>query len=279
MKKVLVTGENGYLGKQLKGYLENKEYIVDCMSIRSSKINQIEFKKYDVIIHAAAIVHQKSSNQFFSINRDLTYKIAKLAKENGVNHLIFFSTMSVFGKSLGEISFNTPLRPNNDYGKSKLEAEVLIKNLEDDNFKISIVRPPMIYGFNCPGNYKTLSKIANLWPTFPRYKNQRSMIFIENLCELTYLIIKHNLYGIFHPQDKEYVSTSKLFKKIREVNGKGTSLISVNTIFRLNVLKRISIFKKVFGDLFYSKELSKIEFEYQIINFEESIIKSERGKK
>src|SRR5699024_30853 len=105
------------------------------------------FSKYDVVIHLAAIVHKKnvSKDTYYSVNRDLAFDCAKVAKKSGVQHFIFFSTMSVFGMDTGLINKETKKKPKTHYGKSKLEAERLIKEERDKNFKVSIVRPPMIY--------------------------------------------------------------------------------------------------------------------------------------
>ncbi len=70
--------------------------------------------------------------------------------------------MSVFGLVEGVIDRDTLEKPVNAYGKSKLQSEKFLMNIKSKNFYISILRPPMIYGPNCVGNYRKLSKIARL---------------------------------------------------------------------------------------------------------------------
>ena len=94
------------------------------------------------------------------MNRDLAYETARKAEGEGVGQFIFLSSMSVYGIENGVINKDTPLNPNTAYGKSKLEAEELIKKLEDESFIIAILRPPMVYGKDCRGNYPRLAGLA-----------------------------------------------------------------------------------------------------------------------
>ena len=112
-------------------------------------------------------------------------EVAKKAKKSGVKQFIYMSSMSVYGDSapIGErkvVSKNDKLTPSNVYGDSKLQAEIKLDKLADKKFKVVLLRPPMIYGANCKGNYQTLRKIALKVPVFPKVKNSRSMIYIKN---------------------------------------------------------------------------------------------------
>jgi len=283
MKKILITGKNGYISKNLVKFLENKNEKVEAISIRNNNINNIDFNKYEVIIHAAALVHKKENkvknkNDFFEINTNLTEKIAKKAKLAGVNHFIFLSTMSVFGIERGIINEQTQLNPKSLYGKSKLLAEEIILDLEDDFFKISIVRPPIVYGEKCTGNYNVLSSLAKKTPIFPEYKNNRSMIYIENLTNFIYIIYKQKKRGIFHPQNSDYVQTSNIYRTIRKHHLKKSMNTKVfNKLISL-LMKQIKIVEKVFGDLVYDQEFTTYDFKYELVGFENSIIISEGEK-
>ena len=116
---------------------------------------------------------------------------ARKAKEDGVSQFIFMSSIIVYGNEgqKGIINQNTKENPADFYGRSKLMAEEGLKVLEDENFKVAVIRPPMIYGKDSKGNYPRLSKMAKKLPFFPYVANQRSMLHIDNLCELIYLII------------------------------------------------------------------------------------------
>src|SRR5699024_4946803 len=110
---------------------------------------------------------KKNASLYYVVNRDLTDAVAKKAKNEGVKHFIFLSTMSVYGLNEGIINEHTPLKPKTHYGKSKLQAEERIKLLATDTFKVAIIRPPMIYGKGCKGNYQRLRKLALMTPVFP----------------------------------------------------------------------------------------------------------------
>jgi len=182
--------------------------------------------------------------------------------------------MSVYGQDIGTIDISTPLNPKDSYGSSKLHAEKLIKALQDDSFEVAIIRPPMVYGAGCKGNYPRLVKLTNVIPIFPDIKNKRSMIHIDNLCELARLLIDDNASGLFLPQNNEYVNTSEMGKLISEIHGK--KIYFTKTFNPLIKLCRIKAINKMFGDLVYKKELSEYKKDYRVRNLEESLKLTEK---
>jgi nucleoside-diphosphate-sugar epimerase len=236
-----------------------------------------DFSKFDVVFHVAGIAHIKESNNnkkiFFSINRDLAYETARKAKEDGVKHFIFLSSMSVYGIENGIIYKSTQPRPNNAYGKSKFEAEELINKLQNNTFKISILRPPMVYGSGCKGNYPRLAKLAIKTPIFPKVYNKRSVIFIDNLSEFVKQLIDDRKEGLFFPQNAEYMNTTQLVQLIAEMNSKKIILTRLIN-FPLKLLN-LNTINKVFGDLVYDMCISEYEFDYRVCDFRESIRKTE----
>ena len=258
MKKVLITGAKSYIGDSVKEYLLNNnmdEYDVEIKDTFGWVPKASDFNGFDVVFNVAGIAHIKETKQnrhlYFDINRDLVINIAKAAKEGGVNHFILLSSMSVYGMLTGHITKETPVNPVNAYGKSKAVADEEIKKLEDDNFRFACLRPPMVYGKGCKGNYQSLRKFALKSPIFPNYPNQRSMIYIGNLCEFVKQVIDCEKSGLFFPQNAEYTITSNMVKEIADGNGKRIRLTKafnwLINIFRINVVK------KVFGDLTYEK--------------------------
>ncbi|MEG0378353.1 MAG: NAD-dependent epimerase/dehydratase family protein, partial [Eubacterium sp.] len=184
--------------------------------------------------------------------------------------------------NLGEkriITKDTIPMPTNFYGNSKLQAEQGILPLQDETFSVVVLRPPMIYGPGSKGNYPKLAKLARKMPIFLDIDNERSMLFIDNLCEFIRLMIEHNEKGVFFPQNKETVKTSELVKQIAEVYGKKIFLIKgLNLVVRL-CSTSIPLINKVFGSLVYKKELSLYQgFEYNICNMKETIRKTEESK-
>ncbi|WP_214744405.1 NAD-dependent epimerase/dehydratase family protein [Exiguobacterium sp. s189] len=269
MKKILITGESSYIGKEFKNWINYKFPIlfqVDCISIRDNKWRKVSFSEYDVILHLAAIVHKKETPDmeelYNQVNCNLTIDLAKKAKVEGVNQFIFMSTMAVYGevgeiKKVKIIDENTKPAPSTLYGRSKFTAENRLKDLISDKFKIAIIRPPMIYGPNCPGNYSKLIYLAERVPIFPLINNQRSMLHINNLNDLLFNMINDESEGIFFPQDEEYINTSILVKSLAEKNGK--NLVLSRSLGRLIEIFgfKVNLINKVFGNLVYEKKYRK----------------------
>lgn len=231
MKRLLLTGSNSYIGKSFTDWANRKgrKYEIDTLNLRDDSWDRSSFAGFDSIIHLAAIVHKKvkDKSEYFKINRDLAYRVALKAKEDAVPHFVFMSTMGVYGMTTGNITGNTNPSPKTPYAQSKYQAECLISELQDDTFKVAIIRPPIVYGEGCKGNYPKLSKLILATPLFPDITNCRSMIYIENLCEFMALIVDKGLPGLFHPQNKEYVRIVDLARLIAEVNGKQLSFTKV----------------------------------------------------
>ncbi|SDC07002.1 UDP-glucose 4-epimerase [Terribacillus halophilus] len=282
MKKILITGTNGYISTQFTKYIRenfNEDYELTPISLRTGDWKSIDFGRYDTIIHAVGIAHKKenakSKNEYFKINKDLTINLAEKAKKEGCKQFIFLSSMSVYGMNSGFITKKTKPKPNTNYGQSKLEAENAIKYLQDSKFRVAILRPPMVYGKDCGGNYRKLSEIANKLFVFLDTNNLRSMIYIENLNIVIKQLIDFNSAGTYFPQNDEFVNTSELVKKIRAVRGKKTKIIRVNGN-KMNLFMRVSYFRKIFGNLTYEKSLSAQNIDNkEFINFEDSIKLSE----
>lgn len=281
MKRILITGKDSYIGKSLMNWLKKypEDYYTEELDLQDLSWKEKDFSSFDAVFHVAGIAHVKETkenqNLYYKVNRDLAYETALKAKEDGVSQFIFLSSMSVYGMETGIIDENTPVRPKNAYGKSKLEAEELINKLQDEHtFVVSILRPPMVYGKGCKGNYPRLAKLAKKLPIFPDIENKRSMIYIDNLSEFVKILIEKKLNGIFHPQNQEFAKVSELIYIINEVNHSRVYLTKIFNVFIK--LLNISIFKKIFGSLFYEKELSSLHLNYDIVNFKQSIIDTEK---
>ncbi|MGT2910901.1 NAD-dependent epimerase/dehydratase family protein [Streptococcus cameli] len=279
MKRILITGANSYIGTSVEKWLSvSKElFQVDTLDMQSCNWAEYDFSEYDSVFHVAGIAHfskdKSKKDLYYSVNTDLTEKVGILAKNQGVKQFIFMSSIIVYGDSTERervISANTIPTPSDFYGDSKWQAELRLQKLEDLNFKVAIVRPPMIYGKGSKGNYPKLSKLAQKIPIFPNYQNQRSMLHIDNLCEFIKHLILLEKSGIFFPQNKEYVSTVDLVKEIANFHNHRifTSKIANPLIRKMFFNDNI---KKLFGNLTYDKKMSQYEFDYQVRPFEESI--------
>ena len=257
MKNILITGANSYIGTSFENYLKKwaNEYNVDTVDMIDGSWKNKNFSKYDIVFHVAGIAHKKETKEntelYYKVNRDLAYEVAKKAKTEGIKQFIFLSSMSVYGMETGIIRKDTIPSPKSSYGKSKFQAEELLKSLQDSRFIIAILRPPMIYGIGCKGNYVKLEKFALKSPIFPNIKNKRSMLHIGNLCEFVKKIIDKDGGGLFLPQNEEYVCTSDMVREIAKAHGKKIYMIKLfNPLLRI---LKFSIVNKVFGDLVYEK--------------------------
>lgn len=276
MKKIVITGADSYIGNSVREYLlrEPEKYSVDIIDTRDYVPKAADFRGYDAVFNVAGIAHIKETSEnrglYFKVNRDLSISIAKAAKAGGVKQLILLSTMSVYGKTTGHITKKTRVSPANAYGLSKAQADHAIAKLRDKNFRFACLRPPMVYGKDCKGNYQSLRKFALSSPIFPNYPNKRSMIYIGNLCEFVKNIIDNESGGLFFPQNSEYVNTSNMVKQIAANHKKKLKLTRCFNL--LLSLLPFTVVKKVFGDLTY-EPVDRV-YKYGFI---ESIHLTERG--
>ncbi|MEX2948686.1 NAD-dependent epimerase/dehydratase family protein [Staphylococcus warneri] len=280
-ERVLITGKNGYIGNQLERYLVNFGYQVERLDMKSLNWKNYDFTEFKVVIHLAALVHNNmphaSMLDYMNINYHKSLDLVEKAKAEGVQQFIFFSTMSVYGeegklnKSV-EISKDTPCRPETMYGKSKWLAEEKIKTFANENFIVNIVRPPMIYGKNAPGNFLKLIKVAQLMPIFPKINNKRSVLYIDGLCEHIKYLMHLRRNTITHPQNQTYMQTNQALWHIREAFGKKVKIIEMPIpTFVLNHLSQIRVINKIYGNLTYAMDIDGNLGEKQTKPFKQTI--------
>lgn len=289
MKKILITGANSYIGMSFENYMKqwSEEYQIDTVDMIDGTWREKSFTGYDAVYHVAGIAHSDSgkispekARLYYKVNTELTVEVAKKAKADGVKQFIFMSSAIVYGESapIGRkkvITRETPVSPANAYGDSKAQAEKGILPLNDEGFKVVILRPPMIYGKRSKGNYPVLCKLARKLPVFPGVENERSMLYIENLCEFVRLMIANEEQGIFWPQNGQYSNTSELVQQIARVHGKKIVLIP-GTAWALRLISPlIGLVNKAFGNLSYDMDLSEYPQNYRVRTLEESIRETE----
>lgn len=266
MKKILIVGANSYIGNEFEKHIMNKcschdemqtkeQVIIEKVHASNGDWKYVNYEQYDVVIILAAIVHQKEKNGMEELYRQVNYNmpidIATKAKSAGVKQLIFMSTAAVYGSAVTHITKDTEPNPDTLYGKSKLEAEYKLREMETEDFRVAIIRPPMVYGEGCKGNYTRLVKLATYNPIYPKIHNKRSMIHIENLCDYMEDIIQNSRGGLFLPQDEIYVDTIMMIKRIREAQGKRTIIIPGTAWLVKLAMKHVGVVRKMFGDWYY----------------------------
>lgn len=289
MKRILITGAGSYIGLRVKAYLEQwpEAYQLELISLRDENWRERPFQGVDAILHAAGIVHQPKSKDdpsqaelYDRVNHRLTVEVAGKAKAEGVGQFLFLSSESVYGlhAPVGKtvvITKDTPVCPVDNYGISKAKAEADLAALREDNFRVAVLRPPMIYGKGCKGNYQTLAKLAKKIPVFPLVENQRSMLYIDNLCECIRLLVEDGADGLFCPQNAECVSTSDMVNRIAHANGRGILMVR-GFGWALKLLSPVTgMVDKAFGSLCYDRSLSAYPKNYCVKTFDESILETE----
>lgn len=282
MKRILVLGKNGYVSNCFQTYMKKfEDYSVDAISVRDNSWEKIDFSIYDSIFNTVGLAHndaRKGTNQeFINLNVKLPAKLALKAKKDGCKQFIHMSSMIVYGSlhPLGDnekYTVDTIPNPNNIYGKSKLMGENELTKIQTENFSVAIIRSPLIYGEKAIDNFAKLVTYAGKLPIFPNIKNERSMIYADNLCELVRLIVDNNSSGLFYPQQEKYICTSDL---VRDISiGLGHKIIITN-LFNpiLHFLSgKISVIDKVFGSEAYMLIVSDhFSGRYRIVHYDESI--------
>lgn len=296
-KKVLITGAGSYIGETFRSYAETHypALVIDVVDMLDPAWREKDFSGYDIVYHVAGIAHADVGNvdeatkaKYYAVNTDLAIEVCQKAKDEGVKEFIFMSSMIVYGDSVPYgakkiVDEHTVPAVANFYGDSKLQADVAVRDLADDSFKVIVLRPPMIYGKGSKGNYATLAKLAKKLPVFPNVDNERSMLHIDNLCEFLCQImladVKQN-ETVLMPQNAEWTKTSEMVKEIARVSGKK---IKVSKVMKPAVRfgskmpgKVGGMVNKAFGNSCYAQEISVYPgIAYQKASLKESVEKTE----
>ena len=276
MKKILITGSGSYIGGRFEEYISQfgGEYAVDTLDMQHEDWSKQSFAGYDTVYHVAGIAHRKETSEnaelYYKVNRDLALEVARKAKSEGVSQFIFLSSMSVYGVERGVITPETAPAPKSNYGRSKLEAELGMSELSSKDFKICVLRPPMVYGKGCKGNFGSVISLTRKLPFFPKVNNRRSMIYVNNLSSFVKLAIDRELSGLFFPQNREYMNTSQMAKGIAQGIGKKCRLSRLLGFGVKLLIPFVSVAKKGFGTLIY-ENTEVLDFEYLVISAEDSV--------
>ncbi len=256
MKKVLIIGANSFIGTYFAN--DSAEYEVTEFDIENEDIETISFAGYDVIFHVAAIVHQDSSitdELYFHVNKDLAVAVAKKAKAEGVNQMVFMSTVKVYGENT---SLDNPwteqsvCNPQDAYGKSKLEAEKLLLLLADGDFKIMIVRTPVVYGQGVKGNIQRIAQVMRKVRIIPLggIHNKRAMIYVGNLVYIIKQGIEKQISGVVLAAEGQGYSTSEFVCFLKNSSSKKILVLSLPKLMKIFMKKfRPSLYQRLMGSM------------------------------
>jgi nucleoside-diphosphate-sugar epimerase len=282
--KILLTGATGFIGKSLVAELLQKNFSISIAVRQKTKLFPDEVKQFvvgdfgdnpdfsvslsevDCVIHLAGRAHIIDNNKaseldgFRNINRDLTLHLAKQAIDNGVKRFLFLSSVRVNGNQNNKpfLEADTP-NPQESYAISKYEAEQGLMQLsQDTGLEVVIIRPPLVYGANAPGNFGKLIKWANAKFILPLplglVKNNRSLIAIDNLVDFIITCTTHPKAAneIFLISDNGSLSTAQLLKKITKAFGRKASLLPIPVdwvIFMAKLIGREADAVRLFSSL------------------------------
>ena len=281
MMRVMIAGAGSYVGQNVRRYLlaTSDHFEIDEVDTLDGNWRQADFGRYDVVFHVAGIAHvnagRKLKELYYSVNRDLAIEVARAAKAAGVRQFIFMSSQIVYHESRSlrpeVLTAATKVNPNGFYGDSKLQAENGLRELECESFRVCILRPPLIYGPNANGNFLRLMRLAKKTPIFPAWHNKRSMLYVDNLAEFVKQAILRGLGGTYCPQNRELVDTVDVVRFFAKASGRRvwvTRLLNPFVWLGSLVLQPIN---KMLGTYYYAPEMSRMDFDYQLVGFEESL--------
>jgi nucleoside-diphosphate-sugar epimerase len=286
MKNILITGANGFIGSSIvKKLVKNSEFKVRVAVRKNRKVFSQDVEVYenfdisekanwsevlsniDVVVHCAARVHvmvDKSSDpasEFMKVNTEGTINLAYQAELMGVKRFIYLSTIGVNGYRTFDRPFKADDNPNphSYYAQSKLEAEIRLMALSrTSKMAVVIIRPPLVYGPNAPGNFGLLVRIIKKQVPLPfgAIKNKRSFVFLDNLVDLISRCLSHPKAAnqIFLVSDNDDLSTTQFLRKLGVAFGKPLLLFPIPMFF-LRILSKSIGKTKVAQQLFESLEV------------------------
>jgi len=269
MANILITGKNSFVGRNFIKYSRYKK--VDEISLIENYPEEIEFDKYDVVLHLVAIVHQTRKipeAEYFKINKELCVNTALQAKKAGVKQFVFLSTVKVYGKFSPKNRIwneESVCEPDDSYGKSKYAAEQALKELEDEHFTVSVVRTPLVYGEDVRANMLSLIKLVENYSFLPLGKidNRRSFTAVQNLVAFIDRIIEKKASGVFIAKDARDLSTSELVEYIAKYMEKSVRLIAIpGFLIKLSKMVYSKIFDRLYGSFYLenAKTLEQLDF-------------------
>lgn len=253
---ILVTGAGGFVGRELCAELVRRRYSVsaavrgDAVGVSHTTVRiadigpgtdwSVALQDVEVVIHLAArvhVMHDVSGDplaEFRKVNVAGTENLARQAVAAGTRRLVYVSSIGVNGLQTvagNPFSESDIPNPHNAYALSKLEAEQALARISaETGLEVVIVRPPLVYGGNAPGNFAQMIKALRRGIPLPlaSVRNLRSLIYLGNLVDVLILCAAApDASGeTYLVSDGEDVSTSELLRRLGEAIGRPVRLFT-----------------------------------------------------
>jgi UDP-glucose 4-epimerase len=206
--KILITGANGFIGSHLCRELSNRGISFRATTRNSNTNNYADFVSCDletteslnqlidgceVVIHLAGRAHVSNDDsweKYQVANEFVTQRLANAAAQHGITRFVYLSSIKVNGESSNPglpIRHSDTPNPLDNYGRSKLAAELALRAIcHDNSMDYVIIRPTLVYGQGVKANFSALISAVKRGLPLPiaTVKNERSMIGINNLIDL-----------------------------------------------------------------------------------------------
>lgn len=216
-------------------------------------VSDRDFHSVDLVVSFIGIAHQKrvKKEDFFRINTTLILHLAGMAKKAGVGSFLQMSSISVYGNNT-LINEKTPAMPKDHYGLSKLKADQGLLKLSDEDFSVSLIRPPMVYGPECPGNFRKLVHFVHKQLPLPLQNahEKRAFIYLGNLTDFLVHLSLNPKPGIFLISDPDSISVAE-FVRLISINLNKRSFLFPLPIFFKSALSKVlpGLHARLFGKL------------------------------
>jgi len=259
--RLLLTGASGFIGTAFYRRYQT-DFEIEPVSFQK-EIEEINIEGIDVVVHLSALVHQMGGAEesaYHKVNVTKTIALAKKAKASGVKQFVFMSSVKVYGEeSATPYDEESNCHPKDPYGRSKLDAETALLAMEDETFKIAIIRTPVVYGEGVKANILKLVELTDSYRILPfgGIHNRRSMVYLGNLIHLISEIIRQEEAGIFLASDDAPLSTSALIEKIANAHGKHILLFPFFPLKIMLKWRKPQIYQRLYGDLYLDNSRSK----------------------
>ena len=286
MRNVLIAGQHSFIGTAVERRLAAfpGEYAATSLNMHGEDWKSFDFSPFDCVVHVAGIAHVSPKPElrplYEAVNRDLAVACARRAREMGAKQFLYLSSAIVFGDAApageaGEITPETSPSPASAYGRSKLEAEHGLRALENERFRVALLRPMMAFGKGCKGNYNALAAMARRAPLFPDFPNRRGMVYIDDLAELIRRHIDEGTGGVFHPQTF-IASTADLARAVARAHGH-RALFPRFLNGPVRMLGKSGTVRRAFGGFYYREDMADHGFAPGTLSLEDCVARTEEG--